>query len=106
MRPARPSWQAPDPGATLLESAAHSCSGPVAQRLVQGTHNPLVVGSNPTGPTNLINEFRARNWRRIGRHNQNTTIPFGQVGFKLCAMVGAGAGLNPMRVRSERDGDV
>ena len=24
--------------------------GPVAQRLVQGTHNPLVVGSNPTGP--------------------------------------------------------
>ena len=26
-------------------------SGPVAQRLEQGTHNPLVVGSNPTGPT-------------------------------------------------------
>ena len=25
--------------------------GPVAQRLEQGTHNPLVVGSNPTGPT-------------------------------------------------------
>ena len=24
--------------------------GPVAQRLEQGTHNPLVVGSNPTGP--------------------------------------------------------
>ena len=27
-------------------------SGPVAQRLEQGTHNPLVVGSSPTGPTN------------------------------------------------------
>ena len=27
------------------------CHGPVAQRLEQGTHNPLVVGSNPTGPT-------------------------------------------------------
>jgi hypothetical protein len=24
--------------------------GPIAQRLEQGTHNPLVVGSNPTGP--------------------------------------------------------
>ncbi len=28
-----------------------SIQGPVAQRLEQGTHNPLVVGSNPTGPT-------------------------------------------------------
>ena len=26
-------------------------SGPVAQRLEQGTHNPLVAGSNPAGPT-------------------------------------------------------
>ena len=26
-------------------------SGPVAQRLEQGTHNPLVLGSNPSGPT-------------------------------------------------------
>src|SRR5947199_8077358 len=25
-------------------------SGPVAQRLEQGTHNPLVPGSNPGGP--------------------------------------------------------
>jgi hypothetical protein len=25
--------------------------GPVAQRLEQGTHNPLVGGSNPSGPT-------------------------------------------------------
>gem|GEM_PF-2951695 len=29
-------------------------SGPVAQRLEQGTHNPLVVGSNPSGPTILL----------------------------------------------------
>src|SRR5215469_6449219 len=28
--------------------------GPLAQRLVQRTHNPLVVGSNPTGPTNCL----------------------------------------------------
>ena len=27
--------------------------GPVAQRLEQGTHNPLVRGSNPCGPTTL-----------------------------------------------------
>lgn len=27
------------------------CVGPVAQWSEQGTHNPLVVGSNPTGPT-------------------------------------------------------
>lgn len=26
--------------------------GSVAQGLEQGTHNPLVVGSKPTGPTN------------------------------------------------------
>ncbi len=30
-----------------------SC-GPLAQRSEQGTHNPLVVGSNPTGPTILF----------------------------------------------------
>src|ERR1700686_3758191 len=30
-----------------------SPKGPLAQRLVQRTHNPLVVGSNPTGPTKL-----------------------------------------------------
>ena len=31
--------------------ATYILAGPVAQRLEQGTHNPLVVGSNPTGPT-------------------------------------------------------
>src|ERR1700722_12406286 len=29
--------------------------GPVAQRLEQGTHNPLVGGSNPSGPTRFLN---------------------------------------------------
>src|SRR6266853_4107607 len=33
------------------KTAFFSENGPVAQRLEQGTHNPLVVGSNPTGPT-------------------------------------------------------
>ena len=33
--------------------ATNILTGPVAQRLEQGTHNPLVVGSNPTGPTIL-----------------------------------------------------
>jgi hypothetical protein len=28
-------------------------SGPIAQRLEQGTHNPLVGGSNPSGPKGL-----------------------------------------------------
>jgi hypothetical protein len=28
--------------------------GPLAQRLEQRTHNPLVVGSNPTGPTKFL----------------------------------------------------
>jgi hypothetical protein len=31
--------------------------GPVAQRLEQRTHNPLVLGSNPSGPTNLSAQF-------------------------------------------------
>jgi hypothetical protein len=31
--------------------------GPVAQRLEQWTHNPLVPGSNPGGPTNEFTSF-------------------------------------------------
>ena len=30
--------------------------GSIAQRLEQGTHNPLVPGSNPGGPTSLKTE--------------------------------------------------
>ena len=40
-------------GEYLGESVSVTSFGPVAQRLEQGTHNPLVVGSNPTGPTIL-----------------------------------------------------
>jgi hypothetical protein len=37
-------------------------SGPVAQRLEQATHNRLVLGSNPSGPTNPpANDFSASN---------------------------------------------
>ena len=36
--------------------------GPVAQWLEQGTHNPLVVGSNPTGPTIIINKLCHRHY--------------------------------------------
>ena len=32
--------------------------GPVAQRSEQRTHNPLVLGSNPSGPTNLTSQCR------------------------------------------------
>ena len=36
-----------------------SNSGPVAQRLEQWTHNPLVVGSNPTGPNTQASKNKA-----------------------------------------------
>lgn len=41
------------------QAAGKKTIGPLAQRLVQRTHNPLVVGSNPTGPTRLIPFGRA-----------------------------------------------
>jgi hypothetical protein len=37
--------------ARICYASMHKQSGPVAQRLEQGTHNPLVPGSNPGGPT-------------------------------------------------------
>ena len=44
-------------GGGCVTARPHGCynpppfDGPVAQRLVQGTHNPLVLGSNPSGPS-------------------------------------------------------
>src|ERR1700694_5711382 len=35
-----------------IPRATFKKAGPLAQRLEPRTHNPLVVGSNPTGPTN------------------------------------------------------
>jgi hypothetical protein len=44
------------PAGRAMRHAAH---GPIAQRLEQGTHNPLVPGSNPGGPTkNLFDGIR------------------------------------------------
>jgi hypothetical protein len=40
-------------GGSREERARLQIEGPVAQRLEQGTHNPLVGGSNPSGPTNF-----------------------------------------------------
>src|SRR5437588_12560244 len=37
-------------------------SGPVAQRSEQGTHNPLVGGSNPSGPTRNSRAWRTQIW--------------------------------------------
>lgn len=42
--------------------------GPVAQRSEQGTHNPLVVGSNPTGPTFMT--FAWRSFFPLGKFPQ------------------------------------
>ena len=35
-------------------------AGPIAQRLEQATHNRLVGGSNPSGPTNLAGVEKQR----------------------------------------------
>ena len=48
---------APPPYARLKGPPGRS-NGPVAQRLEQGTHNPLVRGSNPCGPTRFLQTFR------------------------------------------------
>ena len=36
---------------SFFQSKMLRSMGPVAQRLEQRTHNPLVLGSNPSGPT-------------------------------------------------------
>src|SRR5438309_9661400 len=47
--------------------------GPIAQRLEQATHNRLVVGSNPTGPTTIkyhIPQGVIESRRRVHAHEQ------------------------------------
>ena len=44
-------------GASSLLQIRCSTGGPVAQWLEQGTHNPLVRGSNPCRPTNASNFY-------------------------------------------------
>ena len=46
-------------------------SGPIAQRLEQGTHNPLVPGSNPGGPTSLLPTHGLPVWLRTCRAGGN-----------------------------------
>src|SRR5713101_358974 len=46
-----------------------SSGGPVAQRLEQRTHNPLVLGSNPSGPTNkFLSPALAISWFSLFVH--------------------------------------
>src|SRR5690606_1497778 len=56
-------------GAARFHYTAGPRRGPIAQRLEQGTHNPLVPGSNPGGPT-IFPRRRA----------SATTWPLGQFG--------------------------
>src|SRR5581483_1980185 len=53
-RPSKGGLQLPTVGvfARVKNGSPHLADGPVAQRLEQWTHNPLVPGSNPGGPTN------------------------------------------------------
>ena len=46
------------PAGRAIAPAAY---GPIAQRLEQGTHNPLVPGSNPGGPTTYLSNDVHRN---------------------------------------------
>ena len=51
-------------GAVLLWTIANRIDvedGPVAQRSEQGTHNPLVAGSSPAGPTTAAGAEYQRN---------------------------------------------
>ncbi len=43
--------------------------GPVAQWSEQGTHNPLVVGSIPTGPTQI--KTKEKQWNTHTPHIAN-----------------------------------
>src|SRR5271166_893202 len=59
------------PHISILFAIDCDAAGPVAQRLEQGTHNPLVGGSNPSGPTTTIawssRSLFARKGGRCGR---------------------------------------
>ena len=58
--------------------------GPIAQRSEQATHNRLVAGSNPAGPTNFpnklaetLNQFRSTGFRSISdrRPERKLVVP-------------------------------
>src|SRR6266849_3933541 len=66
-----------------------SPDGPLAQRLEQWTHNPLVPGSNPGGPTRFNRSSHSTTWdqgafqRPSGRANRCT---WGTLGRKLACV--------------------
>src|SRR5437667_11088460 len=63
--------------AECASSAEITCeNGPIAQRLEQGTHNPLVPGSNPGGP----NRFRISD-SRLRKGGTESKIRLRPVGF-------------------------
>ena len=58
--------------ATSKRREAVSVEGPVAQRSEQGTHNPLVGGSNPSGPTRIISCIS----NKVRYLQENIILPF------------------------------
>ena len=83
---------------------SHSDQGPLAQRLEPRTHNPLVAGSNPAGPTNLSNNLRLTEGarRRRGSHR-------GSQGIENLIHLGgdlAAHRRNNVRVRVHRQADL
>src|SRR5437762_1829168 len=70
-----------DVGRWMLDVRASARHGPVAQRLEQGTHNPLVPGSNPGGPSLRFGAQRrsegchaVTKWRRAGVISNNACL--------------------------------
>ena len=75
----KPAQQAKNDDPGTPGSPQSNVTGPVAQRLEQWTHNPLVVGSNPTGPSTQAAEgkiFTANRTKSTSR--QNGSIVFEQ----------------------------
>jgi hypothetical protein len=65
-----------------IRKAAAYKAGPLAQRLEQGTHNPLVGGSNPSGPTNQPTPRYPSLRRRLPKDRQSSTPSVSVRGFK------------------------
>jgi hypothetical protein len=74
--PSGPARRTPGLGYKLMQHVwlflfdSNNFQGPVAQRLEQRTHNPLVVGSNPTGPT----KFASQITRGLSKLTQRTHV--------------------------------
>ena len=60
-----------------MSIVAEAGFGPVAQRLEQWTHNPLVQGSNPCGPTNDLGPISLRSSGGVA----GSTLPLAAYGI-------------------------